>query len=103
MGYNFGMKEEWNHNTGIRSIIMDTQQVDVHIIGFAIERNAPDASPCDASMYDYFTIHYILEGHGWAIYDGVKREIQTDNVFVLFPGQKVTYRQDETDSWTMGW
>ena len=103
VGYNFGMKEEWNHNTGIRSIIMDTPQVDVHILGFAIERNAPDASPCDASIYDYFTIHYILDGHGWAIYDGVKREIQTDNVFVLFPGQKVTYSQDETDSWTVGW
>lgn len=82
---------------------MDTSQVDVHIIGFAIERNAADASACDASAYDYFTIHYILEGHGWAEYDGVRREIQTNTVFVLFPGQKVIYSQDETDSWTVGW
>ncbi len=97
------MKENWNHNTGIRSIIMDSQQVDVHVIGFAVERNAPDASPCDASKYDYFTIHYVLEGHGWIETDGVRSEIPTDSVFVLYPGQKAFYCQDETDSYTIGW
>ncbi len=97
------MENNWNKNKGLRAIVTDSNQVDVHVIGVAVEANDPSSPPVSPQKFNYFTMHYVLEGHGWLEQGGERRDIVTGDVFVAFPGAKITYSQDETDSWTIGW
>lgn len=93
----------WNQNKGIRAVILSDAKVDVHIVGFAVEKNHKDAAEVDNSSVNHFTIHYILEGKGYLVLHGKKHILQKDTLFVTFPNQNVRLRQDTEESWKIGW
>lgn len=93
----------WNKNKGIRAVISNTTQVDVHIIGFAVEQNHRDAPEVNNKNVNSFTIHYLLDGHGYLIQNEKKHELRKGTIFVTFPNQNVQHRQDSVDSWKVGW
>lgn len=93
----------WNLNKGVRSIILNGSNVDVHIVGFAVESNHKDAPEVDNNGVNQFTIHYILEGSGYLTLRGTKHKLEKDTIFVTFPNQDVKLRQDTAESWKIGW
>ncbi|MGM9666149.1 MAG: AraC family transcriptional regulator [Eubacteriales bacterium] len=93
----------WNLNKGVRAVIINDTNVDVHIVGFAVENNHKDAPEVDNNKVNHFTIHYILEGRGYLILRGVKHELKKDTMFVTFPNQDVKLRQNHNESWKIGW
>lgn len=90
-------------NTGIRAPIQSQSEVDVHIAGFAVETNDPEADTVDNNTVNQYTVHYVLEGRGTVIIDGVVNEVHKDDFFVTFPNLNIQLRQDPVCSWTIGW
>lgn len=93
----------WTKNKGIRVPIKDTNSVDFHIIGYATEKNHKKAEEVDNSAVNAYTVHYILEGSGYALVNGVRHEIDADSILVTFPNQNVLHRQNEETSWQLTW
>ncbi len=93
----------WNKNKGIRIPVIDTNSTDFHVIGYATEKNHKKAEVVDNSTVSVYTVHYILDGSGYAIIDGIRHEIDADTIFVAFPNQNVQHSQDPEHSWRVTW
>lgn len=50
-----------------------------------------------------YAIHYITKGRGCFFADGKTYELSAGDVFILFPGQIVSYKQDSADPWAYMW
>lgn len=90
-------------NMGIRVPIRESSNVDVHIIGFGVEKNAPTWKEIDNKKVNQYTFHYILHGRGYIVADGIKHDLRADTVFVTFPKQDVRFKQDPDDPYTLAW
>ena len=87
----------------IRSPVQNTNVVDVHIFGMAMEQSSTDKQPIDNSAVPAFTVHFILSGSGYAELYGRKQKIGADTLFVCFPRAKIIYYPDEKNPWYFGW
>lgn len=97
------MNKDWNKNKGIRTTILDSNQIDISIVGFSKEKNDADAPEIDKSSDSYYTMRYFLEGSGYAIIDGVKKELKKDTLLVSFPYSTIKLRQSQDAPYTMAW
>lgn len=82
---------------------LDTNHVDVHIIGFCMETTDVNQPPIQAKTVNQYTIHYILSGTGWVDFKGKRHNLTADTLFVTFPNCDIVHSQDLTDPWTLGW
>ncbi len=90
-------------NKGIRVPIHDSTATDIHIIGFCVEKNSPTWNEIDGKKANQYTIHYVLNGRGYLVINGVKHDLQPDTIFVTFPKQDVRFAQNFDDPYTIGW
>lgn len=90
-------------NFDIRSPAIDTNAIDVHIIGFAMEQSAPDKPIVENIKVSTFTVHYILSGKGYAEVDGQKHTITQDTFVIGFPNAPLITYQDPNEPWSFAW
>lgn len=55
------------------------------------------------AIRSYFLFHYIYEGKGTYVIDNRKYELNTGQMFLIFPGDLTFYRADDTDPWVYAW
>ncbi len=90
-------------NKGIRTPINDSNQVELAISGFSVETNDKNAPEIDKSQDCSYTVHFILEGKGYALIDEVKHPLVKNTLFVSFPQANVKLRQDENEPYKLAW
>lgn len=97
------MATNWNKNKGIRVSILESNQVDINIVGFSKEKNDKDSPEIDKSSDTYYTMRYILDGSGYAIINGKREELTRNTLLVSFPHSKMKLKQSEDNPYTIAW
>lgn len=54
-------------------------------------------------VYDYYLIHYILQGKGTFVTEGISYPLRRGDSFIIQPEQLVSYQSDESAPWKYVW
>lgn len=54
---------------------------------------------CGPYVYDYYSVHFIIEGKGKYMVDGREYELSAGQGFIITPGISTTYIADEKQPW----
>jgi AraC-like DNA-binding protein len=64
---------------------------------------------CTAEMYygpnvrDHYIVHFCFSGRGTVVKDDYKYEVREGELFIIRPGENVTYYPDKQDPWYYAW
>lgn len=61
------------------------------------------AKPFEYIQIDYYLLHYIIEGEGYFIMDGVKHHLKKGDGFFISPYRDNNYYPDENNPWVYRW
>lgn len=76
--------------------------MDLSLCSSGFESCVPGKEVGPAS-YDYYIIHFIVEGRGRYIYDNKVYEVKEGQAFIIFPGDVVRYIPDQKQPWSYYW
>ena len=66
------------------------------------ERCTPEMS-YGPNVRDHYIVHFCFSGLGVVIKEGVKHTVHAGELFIIRPGETVTYHPDPTDPWYYAW
>ncbi|MFC4597647.1 AraC family transcriptional regulator [Cohnella hongkongensis] len=77
-------------------------QADLDLYFCGYEKVDPDFA-CGPMVRDSYLIHYIEHGSGWYWFNKQKYKAQSSDIFVIFPGDVISYETVREDAWTFYW
>lgn len=76
---------------------------DINVIQFGFERCQTDKKAIGPTIYNHYTVHYIVSGKGVYKINNQTWHLQAGDVFVIFPSMLITYFPDSEDPWDYCW
>lgn len=76
---------------------------DINISQFGFERCMTDKRVIGPTIYNHYTLHYIVSGKGYYKMNNYVRHLSAGDVFIIFPSTLISYFPDPQEPWNYCW
>ena len=89
---------EWSKPDFMLRFISDRTPNDLYLVNCTLEKT-PSYKGERCGRIWFYSIHYVVSGHGWFEYDGEKSYLGKGDVFIVSPNIEIAYSPDPDNPW----